>query len=269
MGELWRRRSWYLSACLVLGIGGPQFALFAIQIRAGTAGLTRGDGIIVITALVLLTGLAAFAGQRAATYGRRVAEAAAIASPVSEDDFTASDPAEGTRGVRAVCLRLGVYGVLSLSLAVSGFIALATGSPDGTFLTSDLPGWDPGSENFEGVAGLSLVIGGTGVVMTAAAARAWVSRYRAVLASGWRRATVTVRRKTDLAMEERDAVVYDVRFPDEETIRLRGLPISFRDGGRYAARTDVPVWIGGDGQNRTILFRFGRAEGHYPVPVRP
>ncbi|OXM48100.1 hypothetical protein [Amycolatopsis alba] len=71
-----------------------------------------------------------------------------------------------------------------------------------------------------------------------------------------------------LEIEEHEAAVCDVRFPDGEQVTLRGLQMSFRNGHRFAGKAEVPVWIGGEGQNRTVLFMLGRTETCYPVPVR-
>ncbi|EMD27731.1 hypothetical protein [Amycolatopsis azurea] len=252
-------------------MAGPHLVLLAFQIRAdvaGTTGLARSDGIIAIVVLLTATALAVFAGQRAAHYSRRMTEALAEAPPLSTDEFDAFDPAEGTRDLRSMSRRMSVYGVLSLALAVSGIVAVVSGSPDGRFLESELPGWGPGSENYEGIAILSFVIGAVAVVFTAAAKYTWSSRYRAVLAAGWRSATVTVRPDFGEEIEERKATVYDVRFPDGERLTLRGLQMSFRNGNRFAGKAEVPVWVGGGGPERTVLFRLGRTETCYPVPVR-
>ncbi|MFD5245628.1 hypothetical protein ACFWIW_13835 [Amycolatopsis sp. NPDC058340] len=104
---------------------------------------------------------------------------------------------------------------MSLALTVSGIVAVVSGSQ---------------AENYEGVAALSFVIGTVAVVFTAAAKYTWSSRYHAAVAAGWRRAVVTVRPDFGPEIQEREAAVYDVRFPDGEQLTLRGLRMSFRNG---------------------------------------
>ncbi|MFD5095952.1 hypothetical protein ACFWMR_35495 [Amycolatopsis thailandensis] len=257
--------------CVVPGMAGPHLVLLAFQIRAdviGTMGLARSDGIIAIVILLMATALAVFAGQRAAHYSRRLTKALAEAPPLSTDEFDAFDPAEGTHDLRSISRRMGVYGILSLVLAVSGIVAVISESTDGRFLESELPGWGPGSENYESVAMLSIIIGVLTVVFTAAAKYTWSSRYHAAVETGWRKGVVTVRPDFGPEIQEREPAVYDVRFPDGEQVTLRGLQMSFRNGHRFARKAEIPVWISGEGQNRTVLFRLGRTETFYPVPVR-
>ncbi|MER6798557.1 DUF3592 domain-containing protein, partial [Amycolatopsis mediterranei] len=105
---------------------------------------------------------------------------------------------------------------------------------------------------------ISLVTGFIGLPLAATAALGWWRRARAVAATGWRIATVTVvppgGRRADI----------EARYRDGSGIVLRCAP-SLHDPGNPVRRR---AWIGGWGRQLVVLFPPGRDRpGPYLVPV--
>jgi hypothetical protein len=121
-------------------------------------------------------------------------------------------------------------------------------------------------QTFSWVLLIGMIVGVTGLVLSISAAVNWWRRYRAVLATGWRVASVTV-------------------VPDYPVRRTRHMPdihVEYRDGSRITLRAatsthgSVPLkklpnrraWIGGTDRDMVVLFPHGRRHpAPYAVPA--
>ncbi|MGW3959820.1 hypothetical protein ACWED2_08345 [Amycolatopsis sp. NPDC005003] len=110
----------------------------------------------------------------------------------------------------------------------------------------------------EGFGVVFLVAGFIGLPLAASVALGWWRRARAVAATGWRIATVSV------VPQVRRAVEIEARYRDGSGIELRCAPSLHRPDAVVRRR----AWIGGWGRQMVVLFPYGPDRpGPHCVPV--
>ncbi|WP_410599917.1 hypothetical protein [Amycolatopsis sp. lyj-90] len=255
----WRRRTRYLGIAVLLGAGSPAVMMGVLQLGSELGafeGWSDSVGMAAILVLLVTAALAVVCGHRVWVNDRLLDKAVAElgVSPSFEDGLDGADPEAETRRLRTVYRRVWGFTVGWIPLAAAIVVLEVNYLPD------------PAEDRMAAVAA-TVVMSLGGVVAGLFTKEAWRRRYRSVLATGWRPATVTVERK-DTAVPGDEPWIYDVKFPDGERNRLRGLQFTFRTGHRFGWRPDVPVWIGGEGESMVVLFPRGPSVPPCAVPVR-
>ncbi|MCR6488173.1 DUF3592 domain-containing protein [Amycolatopsis sp. OK19-0408] len=111
-----------------------------------------------------------------------------------------------------------------------------------------------------------MLVGLGGLPFTIVAAAGWRRRVRAVAATGWRLARVTVVPDTRGGRRSRLADVH-VAYPDGSAIVLRCV-LSTHSPGALENEANRRAWIGGWGRQMVVLFPYGpRKPGPLLVPV--
>lgn len=99
------------------------------------------------------------------------------------------------------------------------------------------------------------------------AGAAWRRRYRAVLKTGWRSATVTVVPDYPIR-KNRDMPDLHVSYDDGTNARLRALA-STHGSTKLRHEPDRKAWVGGTGRTMVVLFERGRWRNvPYAVPAK-
>ncbi|MGW4522802.1 hypothetical protein [Amycolatopsis sp. NPDC004378] len=114
-----------------------------------------------------------------------------------------------------------------------------------------------------GFSTVALLLGAGGLPFALGATVGWRRRARAVAATGWRAAAVTV------VPDVRRAGLADVhvRYRDGSGIVLR-CALSTHGPGELAGQADRRAWIGGWGRRMVVLFPYGpRRPGPHAVPA--
>ncbi|QKV73870.1 hypothetical protein [Amycolatopsis sp. Hca4] len=170
----------------------------------------------------------------------------------SDEDEAPPDPAARTAELRGFGRRALIVAVLWGLFAGSVFVGLIVYGH----------GMDPRPLVLSWILGLCLL---TAAGFALLASLRWRRRHRAVLRTGWRAASVTVR-------------------PDYPVRTLRHLPdllVDYRDGSRAELRASVsthgstylwhqpgrPAWVGGSGPDMVVLFARGDRRRPYAVPA--
>ncbi|MBB5851494.1 hypothetical protein ACFQ05_38620 [Amycolatopsis umgeniensis] len=242
---------------MLLGLLGPGVMIAVVQAGpevVGYEGWSDGAGMIAIGLLLVTAALAALCGHRVWVNDRRLDETVAelVASPAFGDGV---DPETETRRLRTLCRRVWGFTVGWLPLAAAIVVLEMNYLPDP-------------AEDRQAVVAVTVVMSLGGVAAGLAMKEAWRRRYRSVLATGWRPATVTVKVDYEKTNPEGEPRIFDVKFPDGERIRLRGLQFTSRTGHRFGWRPDIPVWIGGEGESVVVLFPRGPSVPPCAVPAK-
>ena len=119
--------------------------------------------------------------------------------------------------------------------------------------------------SWTGVLVIGTIAGMSGPVCSVVAAVNWRRRYRAVRATGWRLASVTV--KPDYLVRGRHLPDIDVQYRDGSRIMLRAATSS-HGSVPPADRPNQRAWAGGTGRDMVVLFPHGRwRKAPYAVPA--
>jgi hypothetical protein len=114
----------------------------------------------------------------------------------------------------------------------------------------------------EGASYLFVLAGLTGILFSAFAARGWQRRYRAVRATGWRRATAHI------SQPHKKQAKLTVRYPDGTWLALTAAASTYAPP-RVGEFPGVTVWVGGEGAHMVVLLPRGRwYAGLHPMPAR-
>ncbi|AUI60538.1 hypothetical protein [Amycolatopsis sp. BJA-103] len=256
----WRRRTRYLGIAVLLGAGSPAVMMGVLQLGSELGafeGWSDSVGMAAIVVLLVTAALAVVCGHRVWVNDRLLDKAVAElgVSPSFEDGLDGADPEAETRRLRTVCRRVWGFTVGWIPLAAAIVVLEVNYLPD------------PAEDRMAAVAA-TVVMSLGGVVAGLFTKEAWRRRYRSVLATGWRPATVTVKVDYEATNPEGEPRIFAVKFPDGERIRLHGLRFTSRTGHRFGWRPDVPVWIGGEGESMVVLFPRGPSVPPCAVPVR-
>ncbi|WP_037309610.1 hypothetical protein [Amycolatopsis orientalis] len=241
-------------------MSGPAVMVGILQLgpEAGVVeGWSDGAGMIAIGVLLVTAALAVVCGHRVWVNDRlldRTVAGLAGSSP-RRDEFDGVDPETETRRLLALARRVTRFTIGWVPFAVAIVVLEVNYLPDP-------------AEDRQAVVAVTVVLSLGCVVFGQVMNEVWHRRYRSVLATGWRPATVTVNLDHDRTNPEGEPRIFDVRFPGGERSRLRGVQYTSRNGHRFGWRPDIPVWVGGEGETMVLLFSRGPSVPPCAVPAR-
>ncbi|WP_410599916.1 hypothetical protein [Amycolatopsis sp. lyj-90] len=246
---------------LALRIGGSRSDWFGNGIAAETALLAGG---LVGTVI---------ADRRSRVNARRFdatfAAAKAIEEPLSakglrmELDETVGDLE--TRRLSPLGHRAFLWTIFWVAVLTAGAAGALRAMAD-----SSLPAYDTNSAGHGLLVLGSILALASGAVIgvnSLLAATRWPRRYRSVVTTGWREARATGRPRT-LASRRGSPADLRLDFPDGSETHVSTWDSTCHVVRPYRDRHDVPVWVGGEGQDMVVLFPRGRFSAkRYAVPA--
>ena len=114
---------------------------------------------------------------------------------------------------------------------------------------------------------LALAFGAVIGLNSLSAAARWPRRYRSVVATGWRVARATGEPRF-LAPYRGSPADLRLDFPDGSELHVATWDSTCHVVRPYRDRKDVPVWVGGEGEDMIVLFPYSRISAErYAVPA--
>ncbi len=114
---------------------------------------------------------------------------------------------------------------------------------------------------------LALALGAVIGINSLLAATRWPRRYRSVVTTGWREARATGEPRV-LAPHRGSPADLRLVFSDGSETHVSTWDSTCHVVRPYRDRRDVPVWVGGEGEDMVVLFPYGRLSAkRYAVPA--